>query len=447
MKEYDVIIIGGSAAGLTAAITARRHNADKTILLIRGEEKVMIPCGIPYIYGTLGGADKNIMPDAPLDANKVDLIVGKASKIDTAGKIVEVNGEKVKYEKLIIATGSQPIMPPIPGFDKKNVFPILKDMKYLDEMRDKLSAVKDLVVIGGGFIGFEFADECKKMNNMNVTIVEIMPHCLNLAYDEEFCIVAENLLKEKGIKIQTSTKVTEIVGHDSVEGVKLDNGETVPAQAVILGIGAASDVELADKAGIKIGTSNAILVDRFQRTSAPDVFACGDCAEKKSFFGGAPTGLKLASIAAMEARIAAANLYGIKRENNGTIGVFSTSVADTAFATAGLTEYLAVKHGYTIAVATQESPNRHPGGMPGLHKMTTKLIFEKNTGVLIGGQIMGGKAAGELINTVSALITNKMTAEDIAIFQAGTHPALTASPIATGLINAAEMAISMMKKN
>ena len=181
------------------------------------------------------------------------------------------------------------------------------------------------------------------------------------------------------------------------------------------------------------------------KTSDENIFACGDCTSKKSFFTNKPSGLKLASIATMEARIAGANLFGKRRENNGVVGVFSTVVGGKAFGMAGLTEKIAKECGYDIAIGQAESPNRHPGGMPGMANMKVKLVFNKKSGEIIGGQVRGGHSVGELANTISACIQKKMTADDIATFQLGTHPAVTASPIAYQLVNAAEMAIKDMK--
>jgi len=213
---------------------------------------------------------------------------------------------------------------------------------------------------------------------------------------------------------------------------------------VILGIGAVANVELARKAGLRIGLSGSISVDRTMQTSDPAIFACGDCAEKVSFFGGRPSPLKLASIASLEARIAGANLFGLRRESPGTIGVWCTAVDGFGMGTAGLTETMGADRGYQIVSATVGGPNRHPGCMPGAAETKLKLVFEKNSGVLLGGQVAGDTAAGEVINEVSACVQSRMTAEQIAMFQLGTHPALTASPIAYALVNAAEMAISKM---
>jgi len=225
----------------------------------------------------------------------------------------------------------------------------------------------------------------------------------------------------------------------------LADGTSVDADTVIVGIGAVANVDLAEDGGLAIGPTGGVQVDRTMKTSAEGVFACGDCAEKISFFGGKPSKLKLASIAATEARIAGANLFGIKRENVGTVGVWSTAVGDRALATAGLTESMAEEMGYDVIPVSVEGVNRHPGLMPGATNTKVKMVFEQNSGVVLGGQVLGDAAAGEVINAISACVQSRMTAEQMAMFQIGTHPALTASPIAYHVLNAAEMALGKMR--
>jgi len=443
VKETEVLVVGGSAAGITAAITARRHYPEKKVLLVRKESQVLIPCGIPYIFGTVGSPEKNLIPDDVLAKNGVELLIDEVTEIDCEkGEVRTAGGEAIAYDRLVLATGSLPAMPPVPGFELEHVYPVFKDVARLRAMQGALKDVSDLVIIGGGFIGVEFADECKKAYDMNVSIVEMLPRCLMLAYDEEFCAEAERLLSERGVTPITGAKVNRLIGDGRVEGVELADGRTLPAQAVIIGIGATANVDLAKNGGLPLGPTGGVVVDRTMRTTDMRVFACGDCAEKVSFFGGRPSPLKLASIATAEARIAGANLFETRRENIGTVGVWSTAIGETAFATAGLTEGLAERHGYTYLVGTADAVNRHPGGMPDAHPMKVKLVFERRNGVILGGQIMGDRAAGELINAVSACVQNRMTAEDIATFQTGTHPALTASPIAYQFVNAAEAAIA-----
>ena len=447
MEGYDVIVVGGSAAGTTAAITARRHYPGKSILLLRKENQVPIPCGIPYMIGSVDDPGKNLIPvDTMMAGNRVDTRVDEVCRIDRAQKIVQTaSGAQWAYDRLILATGSIPLVPNLPGSDLEGVYAIWKDIPYLSNMLQCLQGQQHICIVGGGFIGVEIAEECRKRcPDSIVTIVEIQKHCLQLVYDEEFCLLAEDKLREQGIQLLSDEKVEAIGGNGKVERIQLASGKTLKADMVILGIGAIANTILAAEAGLDIGPARGIQVNSHMQTSDPTIFACGDCADKVSFFDGMPSPLKLASIATMEARIAGANLFSIKRENVGVIGAYATVLGNTAFAAAGLTVAQAKQKGYSISTGMAEAPNRHPGCMPGAANMKVKLVFNTLNHVLIGGQVTGALSGGELINVISACILRKMTADDIAMFQVGTHPALTASPIAYQLVNAAEMAIAGM---
>lgn len=447
MKNYDVVVIGGSAAGITAAVTAKRHYPDKTVLLIRKEQLVQIPCGIPYIFGTVGSPEKNLLPaDKVLSQNEIAALVDEVINIDRDNRVVMTKGgELVGYKKLVLATGSEPAVPPIEGIGLKNIFSIKKDVAYLNSIIDRLTTATSLCIVGCGFIGVEIAEECrKKRPDLKVYIIEMLEHCLQLVYDQDFCVKAEESLRKIGINLLLDEKVNAFTGDGEVRAVELQSGKEIETDMVIMGIGANANTGLAKKIGLEIGPTKGIQVDRYMQTSDKLIFACGDCAEKVSFFDGKPSNTKLASIATMEARIAGANLFSTRRINLGTIGVYSTVVGGTAFAAAGLTEVQAIEKGYSIVTGEAEAVNRHPGGMPGADKLRVKLIFERGSGVLLGGQVTGAKSGGELINTISAGIHQRMTMDDIATFQTGTHPALTASPIAYQLVNAAEIAIKNM---
>ncbi len=450
MKQADVLIIGGSAAGPTAGISSRRRYTDKSVVLIRKEEQVLVPCGIPYIFGTLGSPEKNLIPDALLEKNGIELVKGEVVDIVRSQKKVALaTGEEIGYDKLILATGSLPIELPIPGLDKENVFIVKKDIAYLRKMLEVMGRVKDVVIIGGGFIGVEFADECRKHRNCadcSVTIVEILPRCLQLALDVEFCEEAGDILTARGIRVLTNSKVESILGDGKVSGVRLSDGEELKADMVIVGIGAKPSTELAERAGLEIGPAKGIRVDRYMRTlSDENIFACGDCAEKVSFFSGRLSRLMLASIATGEARVAGANLYGICYSNPGAVGVFCTIVGERAFGCAGLGEAAAIREGFNVVIGESAGPDRHPGSMPGASNVKLKLVFCKEKGLLLGGSASGGSSIGELMNLIGACIQHSATAHEMALFQMGTHPALTASPIAYHLANAAEIAVKAMK--
>jgi NADPH-dependent 2,4-dienoyl-CoA reductase/sulfur reductase-like enzyme len=310
-------------------------------------------------------------------------------------------------------------------------------VKYLTDLMTVLKGAKDVVTIGGGFIGVEFADEFRK-RGLNVTIVELLPHCLQLAYDEEFCEMAERKLTERGVRIITSNRVEEILGDKKVEKVKLSGGETLKADLVLVGIGVAPNIELAKKAGLEIKERGGISVDEYMRTSDQDIFAVGDCSEKISFFTKKPSGLRLASIAAREARIAGVNVFGLKRKNTGMIGNFSTIIGDLGLGIVGLTEKAAKESGLDAVVGVAKAPDKHPGAMPACKSVKIKLVFDKSSKIILGGQVAGGATTAEIANILAPMIEKRITIDEVATLQYGTHPALTCSPVTYQIANAAE---------
>jgi len=446
MKKADVVVLGG-LSGITAGISCRRHYPEKKVILIRKEGTILIPCGIPYIFGTVDGPENNIIPDGLLEKNNIELITDEAIDLDREKKVVTLqDGEPIQYEKLVFATGSLPLVPPIPGIDKENVFPVKKEFDYLKEVLKKVNEVKDIVIIGGGFIGVEFADECRKNRDVNVTVIEMLDQCLQLALDDEYCDEAKIILEKTGVKVLTNEKVVSINGRDAVESVQLASGREVKADLVILGIGCVPNSQLAEKAGLELGFRKGIKVDRNMRSyTDKNIFACGDCCTKQSFFDGKPSGVMLASVATSEARIAGANLFSPVHCSCGVISVFATVINGRAFGVAGLTEREARENGKQIVIGEAAATDTHPGGMPDSAMLKVKLIFAKNTGIILGGAISGGKSTGEMVNVISACILHRMTANDIVMFQMGTHPALTSSPIVYPIVNAACKAVLSIK--
>ena len=437
MKKSDIVIVGGGPAGFTTALIARTLYSDREVTLIRREEKAMIPCGIPYIFASLGGnVDKDILPDKPLEAKGVNIVIDEVIDVDRTNKVVKLrSGEEIKYDKLVLATGSGPRKLNIPGSDLENVFYVKKDYEYLKKLVEAINDANDIIIIGGGFIGCEMADELSKLNK-NVTIIELLPCCLMLNFDQDFCALAEEELKRRGVKILDNTRVTEIVGNGKVEAVKTDKGDKIPADVVIISVGAVPNVELARKIGLKIGESGAIAVDCYLRTSDPNIFAVGDCAEKIDFFTHKPTKILLASAAAAEARVAATNLYNLSMIR-GPVLTFSTKIGDISLAVAGLTEKRAKELGFDIVTGYSETVDKHPGTLPGARKIRLKLVVAKSCLTILGCQIAGGPAVAEMANAVGALIAKRTTLCELLAMQVGTHPLLTASPIAYSLSAAA----------
>lgn len=441
--KTDVLVIGGSAAGLVAGTAAKYFHPDKSVMVVRKEEKVMIPCGIPYIYGTVGTSDKNILPDAGLIGLGVTIRVDTVTDLDTKGKTVFTeSGEQITYGKLILATGSQPSIPKwLRGTELKNVFTIPKDKVYLDKLQQDLKGMQKIVIVGAGFIGVEVADELRKAG-YEVTLVEKLPSILSLAFDQDLADAAAEQLTAGGVVIKTGTGIQEILGKDKVTGALLDNGETLDADAVILSLGYLPNTELARKAGMELNKFGFIKTDLYKRTSIPDVFAVGDCSEKRDFLTGKLSKIMLASPACAEARVAGLNLYGLSTVSTfrGTIGVYCTYVGDIAFGVAGLNETAAKAEGFDVLSASFAGMDTHPGCFAFSHKQMVKLIVSKTSGVVIGGEVIGGRSTGELTNVIGFAVQNKMTINDLVSAQIGTHPLLTASPAGYPLIKAAEAA-------
>lgn len=449
MKSTDVLIIGGSAAGMVAATTGKSHWPDKSFTLVKKTKDVMVPCGIPYIFGTLDSSEKNIMPvDATIQKLGIESLVDEATAIDTTAKVVSfASGETIKYEKLVIATGSNPIKPKwLPGAELDNVFVVPKDRVYLDEMKSKLASVKNIAVIGAGFIGVEFSDELAK-KGYNVTLIEKLPNILNLAFDVELSSKIEELLTSRGVKVITGVGIAKINGTSKVQSIELENGQTLIMDAVVLTMGYKPNSELAKKAGIYVDEDNFIAVDEYMRTHTPNVFAIGDCAQKRDFVTRRRVPTMLASTACAEARIAGMNLFNLHvvKTFSGTIAIYSTAVGDTGFGTAGVTEQRANQEDLSTITGIFEGVDRHPGNLPGTHKQIVKLIAAAKSGVIVGGEVIGGLEAGELTNVIGLAIQNRMSVNSFLTMQIGTHPCLTASPAAYPIIKAAEqIAIKML---
>ncbi len=449
MIKTDILIIGGGPAGLVTAVTARKHNSDKRITLIRQEKKSIIPCGIPYIFNRLDSTEKDVAPDKPLEVNKIDLLIDEVVKIEPSNKkILLKKNKEMSYQKLVLATGSAPSLIPIKGIEKEGVWLVKKDFDYLEKMRQAVLKSKDTVIIGGGFIGMELAEELSSLKGLNISVVEKLDFCLGTTFDEEFALAGQEKLKEKGIKIYTKTGVAEIAGQGKVEYVRLDNNEQIPADLVILSIGARPKTNLAKEAGLKIGEKGGIWVDEYMRTNLADIFAVGDCAETKEFFTGKFIPVMLASTAASEARIAGANLYQLEilRENKGTLGAFSTFLNGLTLGAAGFSEKTAKAEGFDIVIGQGEAPNHHPGSLPDTEKIKVKLVFAKSSGILLGGQVMGPTGIAEMINLLSLAIQQGVTLYDFDTLQISTHPLLTSAPTVYPLIIAAQSALMKLNR-
>jgi len=447
VKKVDVFIIGGGPAGIVCATTAKRYYPDKNVLVMKNVVNGCIPCGIPYMFWSLKNPDDNKLGLDALKKNNIEVVIDEAIRVDRSGKkVISKSGKEYEYEKLVLAQGSIPIKPSIIGIDKKGVYPIYKDMDYLKTAVTELKKAKNVLVLGGGFIGVEFADEISKINGINVYLAEVLPRLLANSFDDEFSLLVEEKLKFRGVTLLTNTKVIELLGKERIEGARFENGKELKIDSVILGIGAHPNTTLATEAGLDLGRGKGIWADEYMRTADPDIFAVGDCAGKRDFYTRKDTPVMLASTATAEARIAGANLYQLKvvRENKGTIAIYSTYVDGLVLGSAGLTEISAKKEGFEIISGTTESIDKHPGSLPGANKTKIKLIFSKQSGILMGGQVAGGISAGEVINIIGMAIQQRVSVTELETLQMATHPYLTSAPTIYPVVLAAQNASDKM---
>ena len=442
-RNVDVLVIGAGPAGIISAVTARKYYPEKKIVAMKNVANGVIPCGIPYMLASLKDPDENKLGNAALDKNNIDVVVDEAIKIDRSQKtVITKNGQEFVYEKLILATGSTPILPPIEGIDKEGVYPIYKDMDYLKNLIEDVKGAKNVLILGGGFIGVELADEISKINRLNVSLVEMLPTLLPNSFDKEFSTIAQQILESEGVTVLTGTRVEAILGNERAEKVRLSDGKEISVDSIIIGIGGIPNTKIASEAGLNLGSGKGILVDEYMRTTDPDVFAVGDCAVKRDFYTHKEAPVMLASTATAEARIAGANLYSLKvvRENKGTIAIYSTYIDGRVLGSAGLTENAAEKEGFEIVTGNAEGVDKHPGTLPGASKIKLKLIFSKNSGIILGGQVAGGISCGEIINLIGIAIQKRMSFVELETLQMATHPFLTSAPTVYPVVLAAQNA-------
>jgi len=442
-RKVDVLVIGAGPAGIIGAVTARRYYPAKKITVMKNVDKGVIPCGIPYMFASLKDPDENKLGNAALEKNNIDVVVDEAIKIDRSERTVDTKGGlRFRYEKLIIATGSAPIMPPIKGINKEGVYPIYKDMVYLKKLIKDVEKAKNVLVLGGGFIGVELADEISKINGVKVWLVEMLPTLLPNSFDAEFSVIAQETLESRGVAVLTDTRVEEILGNEKVDKIRLSDDREIAVDKIIIGTGGIPNTKIASDAGLNLGTGKGIWVDEYMRTVDSDIFAVGDCAAKRDFYTHKEAPVMLASTATTEARIAGANLYSLKvvRENKGTIAIYSTYIDGKVLGSAGLTENAAEKEGFEIVTGNAEGVDKHPGTLPGASKIKLKLIFSKNSGIILGGQVAGGMSCGEIINLIGIAIQKRMSFVELETLQMATHPFLTSAPTVYPVVLAAQNA-------
>lgn len=402
------IIIGGVAGGASAAARLRRlDEAAEIVILERGEYVSFANCGLPYYIGGAITDKSNLTLQTPESFRArfhIDVRVNsEAVKIDPEAKTVTVkdlkSGESYEesYDNLVLSPGAEPIRPNIEGIDSDIVFTLrnipdtLKIKQYIE-----VAAPKSAVVIGGGYIGVEMAENLKEAG-LDVSIAELADHLI-APLDLDMAADVHRYIKSKGIKLYLNNAVKAIDGHTVV----LQNGN-IHADMVIMSIGVRPETALAQACGIKINQRGSIMVDRHMKTNIPDIYAVGDAAEVEDFITKSPAFIPLAGPANKQGRIAADNIAGISSEYGGTQGSAVLKLFDMTAATTGLNEKSARAAGIDYD-KTYIYSGSHASYYPGASNMSVKALWDKKTLKILGAQIVGFDGVDKRMDVLAAAI-------------------------------------------
>jgi NADPH-dependent 2,4-dienoyl-CoA reductase/sulfur reductase-like enzyme/rhodanese-related sulfurtransferase len=425
-----IVVIGGVAAGPKAAARARRLDPSAEITIVEKDEILSYAgCGLPYYisgvvedWRELIATPIGVLRDPQYFAQVKNIrVLNKtlAVRIDREAKEVEVqkvgSGEtqRLPYDKLIIATGAEPIEPPIPGKDLENVLR-LKRIEDAERFREQVGggACPQVAIIGAGLIGMEMAEAVSGCGSQ-VTLIEMLPHILPML-DADIASLVEKHLRQIGVRVMTSTRVERIEGDESGRVCRVVTTQgPVEASLVLLSVGIRPNVELARQAGLLIGPSGGIFVNEYMQTSDPDIYAAGDCAEKSCFIRGTTCFLPLGSVANKEGRVAGSNAVGHVERFPGVAGATALKVFDWNVGRAGLSVEQAAGLGIPVVSATVSAPDK-PHYYPEAKPIILKLVAEKSTRRLIGIQ---GVGAGEVVKRIDVAITamtGGMTVDEVA---------------------------------
>ena len=429
-ERRKIIVIGGSAAGPKAAAKARRIDNDAQVVILQKDGDLsMASCGYPYYVGgcfddrnqllcTPAGVVRN--PMFYLNAKDIEARVNtEVTNIDRAGKTVSfknlTTGETgtIPYDKLIIATGAIPRMPPVPGVELDGITTLqsMKDADFLRAIRDE-GRIKKAVVIGGGLIGIETC-EALQLAGIEITVIELLPQLLTFL-DWELAKLVENHVRSNGANVITDNGIAAFLGENGrLTGVKLQNGTELPCELAVVAIGVRPNVALAKEAGLKIGDLGGIEVNECMQTSDPDIYAAGDCVETTNRITGKKVHAPYGDLANLQGRVAGENAASTNCVNfPGTIQTGICKVFDYAAGSTGLSEAAADRLGMTdILTVINASPDK-PGFMEG-KLLVTKLTINAKTGRILGAQCIGPGNVAKQIAQWAMAIQGNLTLEDL----------------------------------
>jgi CoA-disulfide reductase len=445
-----VIIVGGVAGGATAAARLRRISEDVEIVLIeRGEHISFANCGLPYYIGeTIKDRSKLLVQTVKGMSERFNLDIRNLSEvmsINPEKKSVTIknlqNGEvyEESYDKLLLSPGARPIVPPIPGLSENTTLFTLRNIPDTDKIKNHVdnNNPKRAVVVGGGFIGIEMAENLVD-RGIEVTLIE-MANQIMAPIDFEMASILHTHLKEKGVHLILENGVQSFA--EQGKKVVLSDGTEIQTDMTILSIGVRPENELAKTAGLELGERGGIVINEYLQTSNEDIYAVGDAVEVVDYMNGTKAMIPLAGPANRQGRIAANNMMGKKEKYQGTLGTSIAKVFDLNVAATGANEKTLKRLGFNYEVV-HIHPSSHAGYYPGAAPIALKVIFNKETGKIFGAQAVGADGVDKRIDVIATAIKGGLTVEDLTNlelsyappFSSAKDPVNMAGYVATNII-------------
>jgi NADPH-dependent 2,4-dienoyl-CoA reductase/sulfur reductase-like enzyme/rhodanese-related sulfurtransferase len=452
MEQLKIVVIGGVAAGPKAAARAKRCHPNAQVTIIeKGEWLSYGGCGLPYFLGATVKELKDLMatsweairtPEFFKKAKDIDVLIGwEAVKIDRDNKRVEIKNvntgetQELPYDKLVLATGAEPNTPPIEGVDAAGVFH-LKNPRHALDMKEYLlnNDITNAIVIGGGLIGIETSEAIANWG-IDVTIIEMQDQVLPFLLDKELASAFTAYLEQEDLNIITGTKVQKIIKNQKgqVKGVETDKG-IIEGEMVLISAGVRPNIALAEQAGLNV--EKGIIVNEFLQTSDPDIYAGGDCVVCEHKVSEQKVYVPLGSTANKHGRIIGTNVTGGNEQFPGVLGTSIVKVFDWNAGRTGLSEAEAKQLGYDVVTAFVPGPDK-AHFFPGKKLILTKLIADRETGKILGAQLIGPGDIARRLDIMVTAITFGATAHQVANLDLAYAPPF--SPAMDNIINAANV--------
>jgi NADPH-dependent 2,4-dienoyl-CoA reductase/sulfur reductase-like enzyme/rhodanese-related sulfurtransferase len=424
MKAHPkrIVVVGGVAAGASAATKARRTDEGAEIIVFeRGPYVSFANCGLPYyVSGDIQELTDLLLMTPERFAKRYRIKVElhhEVTRIERETHHVEVvdlrSGELrlERYDRLILAPGGRPILPPIPGIKLPGVLSLatVPDAEKLRRLA-QTSQVQEAVVVGAGFIGLEAAEALLKLG-LRVHLVEKLPQVMP-PMDPEMATLIAGHLADKGLHLHLGAEAMGFHGSDRLASIALSDGAVIPAQVAVVAIGVRPELTLAREAGLEVGSSGGVVVGDDMLTSDPSIYACGDVAEVTNLITGKRVRMPLAGPANKQGRVAGCNAAGGDSSFPGAVGTSIVKVCDLTAAKTGLSEREAIAAGFNPLVSYTH-PLGHAGYYPGAEEMAMKLVADRASGRVLGAQIVGPKGVDKRIDVLATAIHGKMTVEDL----------------------------------